>query len=305
MHVIERAIITNIQGYSIHDGPGIRTVVFLKGCPLRCKWCANPENLSAQAQTGFFERQCTRCGRCSGTCKHGALVPDMDAYRIDRTRCVACGDCASACFYGALVKYGESVCSDEAFDKVRRDKMFYDSSGGGVTVSGGEPLLHAKFVAELFSDCHDEGINTCIETCGHVPWDAFEAVLPVTDYFYYDLKHTDSDVHAQFTGVGTELILENAAKLAESGADILFRQPLIPGFNDDAASIDVAAQFLTGLGGDYAQLQLMPYHRAGLTKYEALALQYTMPDVRIMDADAVEAVRVQYEQRGVRCTISK
>ena len=147
------AIVTNIQGYSIHDGPGIRTVVFLKGCPLRCKWCANPENLQGYPQIGSISKLCTGCGRCAKTCRFGAILPG-DGQRINREACTRCGECVETCYYKALVRYGETKTAEEVFAKVRRDKMFYETSGGGVTVSGGEPLLHPEFVAELFSLCH-------------------------------------------------------------------------------------------------------------------------------------------------------
>ena len=162
------ALISNIQGYSIHDGPGIRTVVFLKGCPLRCRWCANPENLEDRVRVGFLANLCQHCARCAKVCPQGAILPDAER-RIDRNRCDDCALCVEACFYGALVRYGKRMTVEEVFDQVRRDKIFYDSSGGGVTVSGGEPLTHADFVAELFTLCREEGINTCVETCGCVP----------------------------------------------------------------------------------------------------------------------------------------
>ena len=197
------ALIANIQGYSIHDGPGIRTVVFLKGCPLRCRWCANPENLQDKVRTGFLANLCQHCGRCAKACPRGAILPDPDK-RIDRSRCDECCQCVEACFYGALVRYGEPKTAEETFDKVRRDKMFYDTSGGGVTVSGGEPLTHADFVAELFALCRGDGINTCVETCGCVPRSAFEKVLPLTYTFYFDLKLMDSEKHREYTGQGTK-----------------------------------------------------------------------------------------------------
>lgn len=196
---MEQAIVTNIQGYSIHDGPGIRTVVFLKGCPLRCRWCANPENLSPAVQVGFLRRLCEDCGRCANACLCGAILPG-DGYRIDRSKCQNCGRCAESCLYGALVVYGEAMSSEAVFQKVRRDRMFYESSGGGVTVSGGEPLAKPEFVSELFSRCREEGIHTCIETCGYAPESALRRVLPVTDLFCFDLKLMDSAGHRLQTG---------------------------------------------------------------------------------------------------------
>ena len=298
------ALIANIQGYSIHDGPGIRTVVFLKGCPLRCRWCANPENLEDRVRVGFLANLCKHCGRCAKVCPQGAILPDADR-RIDREKCDECAKCVEACFYGALVRYGKGMTAEEVFDQVRRDKIFYDSSGGGVTVSGGEPLTHADFVAELFALCRGEGIHTCVETCGCVPQAAFEKVLSLTDTFYFDLKLMDSEMHREYTGQGNDQILSNARFLAEKGADILFRQPLIPGVNSPEENVKATAAFIRSLGREDLALQLIPYHRMGTSKYAALDIPYTLEDMKPMAAEEVEAVRALYESLGVPCTVSK
>ena len=298
------ALIANIQGYSIHDGPGIRTVVFLKGCPLRCRWCANPENLLDRVRVGFLANLCQHCARCAKVCPQGAILPDADR-RIDREKCDECAKCVEACFYGALVRYGKGMTAEEVFDQVRRDKIFYDSSGGGVTVSGGEPLTHADFVAELFALCRGEGIHTCVETCGCVPQAAFEKVLSLTDTFYFDLKLMDSEMHREYTGQGNDQILSNARFLAEKGADILFRQPLIPGVNSPEENVKATAAFIRSLGREDLALQLIPYHRMGTSKYAALDIPYTLEDMKPMAAEEVEAVRALYESCGVPCTVSK
>ncbi len=298
------ALIANIQGYSIHDGPGIRTVVFLKGCPLRCRWCANPENLLDRVRVGFLANLCQHCGRCAKACPRGAILPDAER-RIDRKLCDECAECVEACFYGALVRYGKRMTAAEVFDQVRRDKIFYDSSGGGVTVSGGEPLTHADFVAELFTLCRGEGIHTCVETCGCIPLRAFEKVLDLTDDFYFDLKLMDSEMHRAYTGRGNEDILENARFLAGRGANILFRQPLIPGVNSPEENVKATAAFIRSLGREDLALQLIPYHRMGTSKYAALDIPYTLEDLKPMAAEEVEAVRALYESLGVPCTVSK
>ena len=298
------ALIANIQGYSIHDGPGIRTVVFLKGCPLRCRWCANPENLLDRVRVGFLANLCQHCARCAKVCPQGAILPDADR-RIDREKCDECAKCVEACFYGALIRYGKRMTVEEVFDQVRRDKIFYDSSGGGVTISGGEPLTHGDFVAELFTLCRGEGIHTCVETCGCVPQAAFEKVLSLTDTFYFDLKLMDSEMHREYTGQGNEQILSNARFLAEKGADILFRQPLIPGVNSPEENVKATAAFIRSLGREDLALQLIPYHRMGTSKYAALDIPYTLEDMKPMAAEEVEAVRALYESCGVPCTVSK
>jgi pyruvate formate lyase activating enzyme len=302
---LQSAIITNIQGFSIHDGPGIRTVVFFKGCPLSCQWCANPECLARKPQIGFIETLCTGCGKCLEVCPEKAIRHEDGMHRIDYTRCNACGICISHCYYGALISYGTSMSLAEVWDAVRRDKMFYDDSGGGITASGGEPLLWSKFIRELFTLSHAESINTCIETCGLADPEALQNVLSVTDHFLFDLKHMDSEIHRKQTGQPNEQILKNAAFILEQGADVVFRQPLIPGINDSLMNIDATAAFLTRLGDRATRLQLMPYHRMGQNKYKALNMPCLMEETGMADEAQVEAVKEAYLHRGINCTISR
>lgn len=302
---MESAVITNIQGYSIHDGPGIRTVVFFKGCPLSCKWCQNPECISGKPQIGFIELLCKGCGKCVEVCPNNAISIDKEKHRIDYSLCNSCGICSENCMYGALVKYGKPMTVDEVWDEVRRDKIFYDTSKGGVTVSGGEPMLHPGFVRALFELCHGDKINTCIETCGNVKLDSFKEVLPVTDYFLFDLKHMDKEIHKDNTGNTNNMILENAAFLVQNRADIIFRNPLIPGINDTESNIDATAEFLKGLGEKALRLELMPFHRMGKDKYRALNLEYRMGETSIMKMEEIEKVKKAYTDRGINCTISR
>jgi pyruvate formate lyase activating enzyme len=301
----QSAIITNIQGFSIHDGPGIRTVVFFKGCPLSCQWCANPECLSAKPQMGFIETLCADCGKCFEICTNKAIHHQEGAHRIDYSRCKSCGDCRDHCYYGALVRYGEPMTVAAVWDAVRRDKMFYDNSGGGITVSGGEPLLWSKFIRELFELSHKERINTCIETCGLADPEALLDVIPVTDHFLFDLKHMDSDIHEKYTGQPNSQILKNAALVLEHNADVVFRQPLVPGINDSVMNIEATAGFLTSLGKSAARLQLMPYHRMGQSKCKALNMPYSMEESGIAEDEQAEAVKKAYIGRGIHCTISR
>lgn len=299
------AIITNIQGFSLHDGPGIRTVVFFKGCPLACCWCANPECISGTPQIGFIKTLCVRCGRCFDACPHEAVRQEENLHRIDYSRCLACGSCAARCNCGALVRYGETMTVEEVWDAVRRDRIFYDSSGGGVTVSGGEPLLKAEFIRELFACCREAGIDTCIETCGFYSRETLVEILPVTDHFLFDLKHMDAAAHEEYTGQSNERILANAALLLESRADVLFRQPLIPGVNDSPENIAATADFLTRIGAGATGLELMPYHRIGQSKYRALDIKYPIEEIEPCGDGAAESVRAAYEAHGIRCMISR
>jgi pyruvate formate lyase activating enzyme len=300
----QSAIIANIQGFSIHDGPGIRTVVFFKGCPLSCHWCANPECLSGKPQMGFMDNLCADCGKCLDVCTNNAIRRTEGEHRIDYFCCTFCGNCRDQCHYGALVRYGESMTVAEVWDAVGRDKIFYDYSGGGITVSGGEPLLRPGFVRELFALSRQERIDTCVETCGCVDPEALLEVIPVTDHFLFDLKLMDSEAHKQHTGQANSKILRNAALLIEHEADVLFRQPLIPGVNDSIENIEATARFLTSLGRNAARLQILPFHRMGQSKYRALNMLYAMEGLGAAADEQVEAARKAYIQCGIDCSVS-
>jgi pyruvate formate lyase activating enzyme len=299
------AVVSNIQGYSIHDGPGIRTVVFLKGCVLNCLWCSNPECISSKPEVGFIKNLCKSCGNCAAVCQQGALTFEGQHPRIDRKKCIGCGDCALACKYNALVSYGMKMSLQEVLEAIKRDKVFYDASGGGVTVSGGEPLLQAEFVRALFDECHKIAIHTCIETSGCVDSSTFLSVLPATDYVLFDIKHLNPDKHLQFTGQSNIKILANAKLLAESGVEYLFRMPLIPGVNDDLQNIKETADFLKSLGNNANRIELMPYHRLGESKYDALNRQYAFRGVSPFKPEKVESVKQIFEANGITCLISR
>ncbi len=299
-------LVTNIQGYSIHDGPGIRTVVFLKGCGLECRWCSNPECISPHAEVGFVKNLCTKCGKCAPVCPEGALLFQEGGFpSIDRRHCTGCGICSAVCDYKALVMYGSNMSSDEVFEVIARDKMFYETSGGGVTISGGEALLKPQFVCEIFEKCRQSGIRTCIETSGHAAESSLRRVLPYTDYVLYDLKHLNSEKHRQYTGKPNELILSNAKIVAGSGIEMLFRMPLIPGINDDIDNIRETANFISALGDRTARIQLMPYHRLGKGKYESLDKSYPLQDLVSPEADRIDSVRKSFEDFGIDCSISE
>jgi pyruvate formate lyase activating enzyme len=300
------SLVTNIQGYSIHDGPGIRTVVFLKGCGLECQWCSNPECISHLPEIGFIKNLCTKCDKCAEVCPHGALDLQVDEFpRIDRARCNGCGECSSACSYKALILYGKEMNAEEIFDVVNRDKLFYEASGGGVTVSGGEALLQPQLVCELFKKCRQAGIHSCIETSGYAAKSALKQVLPYTDYILYDLKYINSEKHRQYTGKPNELILSNAKMAASSDKEVLFRMPLIPGINDDEQNINETANFLRGLGNKALHIELMSYHRLGKGKYESLDRRYPLTDVLSPESVHLESIKKAFESNGVVCSVSK
>jgi pyruvate formate lyase activating enzyme len=298
-------LVTNIQGYSLHDGPGIRTVVFLKGCGLECRWCSNPECISPKPEIGFFKVLCTQCGKCAEVCRQGALVFEAGKIpRIDRERCTGCGDCSAECTYKAIVLYGKSMTAGEIFNAVKQDKMFYEASGGGVTISGGEALLQPGLVADVFIKCHEAGTNTCIETSGNAPASALKQVIPYTDYILYDLKIMNPEKHRQYTGQLNDLILANALTAAKSNIVTLFRMPLIPGINDDPQNIKETADFLNGLGDNFKRIELMPYHRLGKGKYASLDNDYLFPCVMAPEPERLEAVKATFENYGIECSVS-
>lgn len=297
-------IVFNIQKFSIHDGPGIRTTVFLKGCPLQCRWCANAESMSHSAELGVIRSQCNNCGKCMDVCPEGVISFDADhVIQFNRDRCTACGKCVEVCSPGALTIYGKQVTVEDVFKEVYRDKAFYESGDGGVTVSGGEPLQQADFVTALFQRCREAGIGTCLDTSGYAASDKLRQVLAFTDHVLYDIKHMDRDCHRQYTGKPNDLILTNARIVAASGIPMLCRMPLIAGVNDTAHNIAETARFVKMLGDDIA-IELLPYHRLGAEKYHTLDKPYPGEALSIPEPEHVESIKRTFEEFGVPCTVS-
>ncbi len=295
-------IIFDIQKFSVHDGPGIRTTVFMKGCPLQCRWCSNAESISPKPQLGVIRERCDNCGKCLKVCPEEAIIFDDNVIRFNRDRCTACGECVAVCSPGALTIYGRQVTVDDVFKEVNRDKPFYEGSGGGVTVSGGEPLRQADFVAALFQRCHEADIGTCLDTSGCAPADKLREVLSFTDYVLYDIKHMDTNCHHQFTGAPNDLILSNAQVVAESGTPMLCRIPLIEDVNDTADNIGKTAQFVKMLGKGIS-VELLPYHRLGIGKYRTLDKPYAGEAFVTPSSGEIESVKHIFEEYGVPCII--
>jgi pyruvate formate lyase activating enzyme len=280
-------LVTDIQRFAVHDGPGIRTLVFVKGCPLECAWCANPETQASGAEVVWLQDRCIRCRACVQVCAAQALHFEDDAGAVtqaglahDRSRCVACAACVAACITGARALLGRSMTVAEVLREVEKDAVFYQASGGGVTFSGGEPALRAPFVAAVLAGCRERGFGTAVETCGHVPWEQLAELVPPTDLFFYDVKHLDPQVHRRHTGVSNELILENLRRLAGAGAAVVVRTPVVPGFNAEAAEIAAIARHVATLRPGVLRLELLPYHRYGSHKYGRLGRAYALDDVR-------------------------
>lgn len=266
-------IITNIQRFSIHDGPGIRTTVFLKGCNLRCFWCHNPEDMNPQPEIQFFPERCITCAACVEACPTGAHSFEGDRHLYNRDRCDVCGTCIETCYAGGLVRVGEEKSVDEVMDEVRQDRPFYTSSGGGVTLSGGEPLLQIDFARALLNRCRGEGIHTAIETAANFPWERVAAILPVVDLIMMDIKLMDSARHRQVTGAPNERILANAARLGYEPQPIIVRTPIIPGVNDTVDEVRSIAEFVAHMP-NLCYYELLPYHPMAQSKYMSLGLSY-------------------------------
>jgi pyruvate formate lyase activating enzyme len=296
----------NIQRFCLHDGPGIRTTVFLKGCSLHCQWCANPESINKEVELGFISARCTRCRKCAPVCPEQAIALTPDGLpQIQRGRCNACGKCVEVCPADALALYGSEMTAGEVFKIVQRDLSFYQGSGGGVTLSGGEPLLQSPFAFALFQLCREAGIYTAIESAGFVNPAILKAALPLTDYVLFDLKHMDPQTHRTSTGQSNDLILRNAGILASSGVQVRFRMPLIPGVNDTPRNIEETSVLLRELAGDEARIELVPYHRLGEGKYGALDRPYSLAGVPMASLEVVDQARRNFEACGVRCTVSR
>ena len=271
-----KAKIFEVKRFAVHDGDGIRTTVFFKGCPLKCVWCHNPEGIDFKPQLAYYQDKCINCGECVSVCPSGAHCITEKAHIFDREKCIACGKCANVCLGDALTFYGKEMTVAELLPILSEDKEFYDNSGGGVTLSGGECLMHADFCAELLKALKENGINTAVDTCGFVSKEALDKVMPYTDIFLYDLKAYDDDVHIKCTGHSNKIILENLKYLDGCGKKIEIRIPYVPDFNND--QIEKISEFLKELK-NITKVRVLPYHNYAGTKYAALNMQNTLPKI--------------------------
>lgn len=317
-----KGTVFDIRKYSIHDGPGIRTTVFLKGCPLRCWWCHNPEGQAASVDLVFRENRCILCGACVEACPNGAISRNKEKPITDRTKCKVCGACEAVCYAQARETVGRVMEVGEVMTDVEQDAVFYEQSGGGVTFSGGEPLAQREFLLDLLRVCKKKGIHTAVDTCGQTMWETFESIYEYVDLFMYDLKLVDGARHLRFTGSSNHVILENLLALSTlmlsrqtqpafaregkhvtaGGARMMLRVPIVPGINDDNESIERLGKFAASLPV-LDEIALLPYHRIGFDKYARLERKYRLPETRPPSENRLVEIAACLREHGLRVRV--
>jgi len=296
---MQEGMVYNIQRMSTMDGPGLRTTVFLKGCPLRCLWCSNPESQHVAPQLMVFENLCTGCGHCAEVCPSDAVTSNGKTFNRDLSLCTNCGACVEQCPSKARSMSGKLMSVDEVVDIVRKDSLFYQNSGGGVTFGGGEPTMAGDFLLALLRTCRDEGLHTCVDTCGFCPEERFHKVIALTDLFLFDCKHMLSDQHKLLTWQDNTLILANLRAALQSQAEVRIRMPLIPEKNDSEENLAEMAKFLKAYGKE--DVDVMPCHAFGRNKYVALNLP--IPPVRSYTPEELQDVLQRFANVGLKTHI--
>ena len=309
--------IYDIQGFSIQDGPGIRTTVFLKGCPLRCPWCHSPESQLFESQLSWIAMRCVgieKCGNCLNICPNHALSPgktvkhavtqeDIRQVQIDWKLCDACGSCAAVCYPKALSICGVDYTVDDLVERVSKDAPFYENSGGGVTISGGEPLCQPEFTLQFLIRLKERGFQTALDTTGYMGYDILKRVIPYTNLFLYDLKHMDGDIHRTVIGVGNDIILENARRLARDGGKMQIRIPVIPLFNDSTEVIEAVGAFCKSLKDAVTTIQLLPYHNLGVVKYQRISSPEKILEAQTPTDEKIAQLKHILEVQGLTVTV--
>lgn len=298
-------VLFDIRKYSIHDGPGIRTAVFFKGCPLRCAWCHNPESQSFQPELILRPNRCIGCGACVDVCPHGAIevLPHLSQAEgrnvrsqeeglsmvTRRAKCQVCGECTRVCYADGRQIVGREYCLDEILSEIESDRVFYEQSGGGVTFTGGEPMSQRPFLLALLRACKERGLHTALDTSGYCTWEALAEARPYVDLFLYDLKLMDDVRHRQYTAVSNSLILENLRKLSQAGSTVRVRIPVIPGINDDGRNLRASGEFLASLP-HLERVDLLAYHSSAEAKYQNLGMAYALPGLQSPSNERMEEI---------------
>ena len=301
----KKGLVFDIQGFSVHDGPGCRTLIFLKGCPLHCGWCSNPEGIAPHPEIMYHATECMRDYACIDVCPNKAISVKnkCDFITIDRTKCSECRDfkCVEGCYHNALRVSGFHLTIGELMKKIQRDRQYW-GSGGGVTLSGGEPMFQPEFATEILKECYNSYIHTGLETCGYVSWKYYEVALNYLDWIFFDIKHMDPEIHKKGTSVSNKLILENAKRIASHGSyRVIFRMPIIPGFNDSIENIAATARFIRNIGKE--EVNILPIHHLGSTKYELLGMKYTYKAIKPPTLEKMKEIKEIFEIYSIKCYI--
>lgn len=297
-----KGLVFNIQRFSVNDGPGVRTIVFLNGCPLRCKWCCNPESQELKSTIMFKEMNCVGCGNCEIVCPTGASNLNVPG-KIDHSKCIACGKCVDVCYHKALEMSGKPMTVEELMIELYQDRVVYRRSGGGITVSGGEALVQHEFLLELLKTCKSLGWNTAIETTGFASKEIIDKVLPYLDLVMMDIKHFDPKIHKEYTGVDNARILENAMYISKKAKEMIVRIPVIPGFNADKKSIACIAKFTAEYLDNVEELHLLPYHDLGSNKYAMMGREYELFGIEKPEEVLMDELKAVVENEGLICKI--
>jgi pyruvate formate lyase activating enzyme len=300
---MSNGLIFDIKRYAINDGPGIRIVIFFKGCNMHCAWCHNPESISGNIEKMYSPTRCIKCGTCVDICPENAITLHSDGIITDSGLCTLCGKCAEVCPTKAIEMSGKKMSVSEIMDIIEKERVFFDQSGGGVTFSGGEPLVHIPVLMELLDECRKRGIHTAIDTAGNVKTEVLLEVARSTNLFLYDLKVMDPGLHEQWTGVGNEKILHNLKVLADTGAQIIIRLPLIGGVNDDEENICQTAAFLDSLAGEKKEVHLLPYHKIAQTKYMKLGKPDDFETFAELEKETLDRIIEIFAGKGIKATV--
>jgi pyruvate formate lyase activating enzyme len=299
--ILTRNVIS-ITRMTVHNGPGIRTLIMMKGCPLHCLWCSTPESQKPEPELAVFAAKCIYCGDCMIRCPRNAIKLTENSLSIDRKLCNSCGKCVEFCHAEALRIIGRPMSVEELVDEVKKDTLFITKSGGGVTISGGEPLLETGFNCDLYRRFKEESINIGVDTSGHVPWGNIEPLLEYIDFFLLDIKHLDPEKHKLLTGVSNELILQNARSIAGRNIPIYLRLPIIPGYNDSEENLRRTCQFALTVSS-LVEVDLLPLHHLGKARYESLDRIYPIDDLPLIDQSVLEDIRKLVTSYGLKCVI--
>lgn len=297
-----KRLVLSITRMTIHNGPGIRTLILFKGCPLRCLWCSTPEGQKDESEIALYPDRCIHCEQCVPVCPTNAINLTGETMSIDRARCNNCGKCAQVCYTEAIKLLGQEMTIEELLTEVKKDAIIYKHSRGGVTISGGEPLLNPEFTQELLRQFQEANISVGIDTCGHVPWTNIEKVLPYVDFFLWDIKHMNSEEHRKFTGVSNELILSNARSVSERNIPIYIRVPVIPGYNDSEENIRATCEFACDLPS-LVIIDLLPLHHLGKARYASLDLAYPIADIPLVPDSVLHNLKMLVESYQLNCSI--